>query len=228
MMNHDIEPTIEQRKLLDLHIELLIEANKTTNLTRIQDRESAQVLHVEDSLVGLPEMLAAPQGRYADIGTGGGFPGIPLAIMTGRTTLLVDSVKKKVQVLDTIIDQLQLSQQITTFGGRTEELALSEPGSFAVITARALSSLPSLLELASPLLQQHGWLICYKARPDQEEVDQAQALEEKLGMSLIKTRQVLLSDRETERIIFVFEKVHEPQVTLPRRPGMAQKRPYKA
>lgn len=226
-MSHTLEPTIEQRKLLDLHIELLMEANKTTNLTRIQDRSSAQVLHVEDSLVALPEMIEAPQGRYADIGTGGGFPGIPLAIMTGRSTLLVDSVKKKVQILDAIIDQLSLSQQIKTYAGRTEELALCEPGSFAVITARALSSLPSLLELASPLLQQHGWLICYKAHPDKQEIDQAFNLEDKLGMHFIKERQVVLSDQLTNRTILVFEKTHNAKVVLPRRPGMAQKRPYK-
>lgn len=228
MVNSTIEPTLEQRKLLDLHIDLLIEANRTTNLTRIQDKESAQVLHVEDSLVALPEMIEAPQGNYADIGTGGGFPGIPLAVMTGRTTLLVDSVKKKVQVLDSVINQLHLSEQISTFNGRTEELALTKPNSFAVITARALSSLPALLELASPLLQQGGWLICYKARPEQSEIEQAQALEGKLGLRLIRKREVLLSDRETLRTIIVFEKEHDAQVKLPRRPGMAQKRPYKA
>lgn len=226
MSDYGVTPTVEQRKLLDLHIRLIIEANKVTNLTRIQNFESAQVLHVEDSLVALPEILDAPQGCYADIGTGGGFPGIPLAIMTGRTTLLVDSVKKKTQILDEVIQQLGLSSQVSTFGGRTEELALQNPQSYAVITARALSSLPSLLELSAPLLQRNGWLICYKARPEEQEIAWAQSLEDKLGMRLIRQRNVVLSDLETERVIFVFEKVADPQVKLPRRPGMAQKRPY--
>lgn len=91
----DINPTIEQRKLLDKHLELVIQENTITNLTRIIDWEQGQLLHIEDSLQGIPEVSQAPVGRLIDLGTGGGFPGIPLAIMTGRETLLVDSVGKK-------------------------------------------------------------------------------------------------------------------------------------
>ena len=80
--------------LLRRHLELVIEANKTTNITRIESMEEGMVLHVEDSLVGLPELEAAPAGRYADLGSGAGYPGIPLAVETGRETLLVDSVGK--------------------------------------------------------------------------------------------------------------------------------------
>ena len=64
------------------------------------------VLHVQDSLLGLDALNACPEGRYADIGTGAGYPGIPLAIETGRPTLLVDSVQKKVQILDGFIEEL--------------------------------------------------------------------------------------------------------------------------
>ena len=79
-------PNKRQRELLDKHLELVIEENKVTNLTRIVDWESAQVLHVEDSLAGLPEVEEALEGPYLDMGSGAGFPGIPLAIMTGRET----------------------------------------------------------------------------------------------------------------------------------------------
>lgn len=69
----DIQPTIEQRQLLDLHLQYVIEENTKTNLTRITDWDSAQILHIEDSLVGLPEINNAPEGKYLDMGTGGGF-----------------------------------------------------------------------------------------------------------------------------------------------------------
>lgn len=220
--------TVEQRKLLDLHLQLILEINKTTNLTRITDWEQGQLLHVEDSLFGLPALLKAPEGNYADFGTGGGFPGIPLAIMTGRKTLLVDSVKKKIAALDSVISQLGLEEQISTYAGRIEDLSLQQPESLSVISARALSSLPSLLELASPLLQQGGNLICYKSNPDQEEFDTAIAISQKLGMEFSYNYDGYLSDNKTHRTIIVYTKVSDPEVTLPRRVGMAQKKPFRS
>lgn len=221
----DLSISEEQRALLDRHLELVIEANKISNLTRITDWDQGQLLHVEDSLVGLPEVNDAPQGRYADLGTGGGFPGIPLAIVTGRNTLLVDSVGKKTRALDSILSDLGLSERVETYTGRAEDLAIELPGAFSVITARALSSLPSLVELASPLLGRGGRLVCYKGRPDDEEVERAKSLEKKLGMAFVSRRDVVLSDDETHRSIFVFEKVRKQKIKLPRRVGMAQRHP---
>lgn len=227
-MGHQPELQIEQRKLLDLHLELVLKENERSNLTRIVDWQQGQLLHIEDSLVGLQEFEDAPSGRAADLGSGGGFPGIPLAIASGRQIMLVDSVAKKTTALDRMIEELGLEGQVSTYTGRSEELALEMPESFVVITARALSSLPSLLELAVPLLSLDGQLICYKAAVEAEELKQAAGLEEKLGMKLVSLRTTQLSDNETNRTILVYEKVGEPMVSLPRRPGMAQKRPYKA
>ena len=212
-------------QLLEQHLQLVIEANKTTNITRITSPESARVLHIEDSRVGLPEMQQAPEGRYADIGTGAGYPGIPLAIATGRETLLVDSVKKKTDILNGFIEELGLGDKVSTYGGRIEDLATEQPKQFSVITARALSKLSSLMELASPLLKMNGQLICYKARVDEEELNHAVELEKKLGMKLVSDRDTVLSDGETYRRILVFEKVAKPKISLPRRVGMAQKKP---
>ena len=80
-----------KRRLVDKHLELVIEANKTTNLTRIDSIEEAITRHIEDSRSGLPEMKAAIEGLYGDLGSGAGYPGIPLAIATGRKTLLIDA-----------------------------------------------------------------------------------------------------------------------------------------
>ncbi len=221
-----MEITTRQQDAMRKHLELVIEANKKINLTRVDTFESGLVLHIEDSLAGLPEFQKAPDGLYADLGTGGGFPGITLSIATGRNTLLVDSVAKKMKTLDGIIKELELSDQITTYGGRIEELSLEQPSAFSVLTARALTALPSLIELASPLLCDKGQLICYKSAQYEEELEHALSIQDKVGMKHVATRVFNLSDG-TPRSIIVFEKSGEPQVKLPRRPGMAQKRPYK-
>ena len=212
--------------LIDKHLQLVLKANETVNLTRIVDIESARVLHIEDSLAGLAEINAAPIGLYADLGTGAGYPGIPLAIETRRETVLVDSVKKKAAFLEECVKELGIDEFVSVFGGRAEELALARPKAFSVVTARAFSSLASILELANPLLQRHGHAICYKAHVSDEELEHAISLEDVLGMRLISDRETILSDGETYRRILVFEKEHTAKVKLPRRNGMAQKKPF--
>ena len=103
--------TPDQQSLIERHLSLVIEANKTTNLTRIDNMDEAMLLHVEDSLAGLEELEQAPSGDYADIGTGAGYPGIPLAIASGRKTTLVDARQKKIKILEGIIKELGLAEQ---------------------------------------------------------------------------------------------------------------------
>ncbi len=217
----------ECRDLTHQYLDAILEVNKTTNLTRIASQAEAEILHIEDSLVGLPEMEAAPEGLYGDLGSGGGFPGVPLAIATGRTTVLVDSVKKKMALVAGVLEELGLGGQISTYDGRIEELALERPGSFSALTARALSRLVSLLELASPLLSKGGQLICYKAQVDDEELEEARVVEGLVGMKLVSRRELTLSDGETSRTILVFEKIGRGKVKLPRRIGLAQRNPLK-
>lgn len=218
-------PEAEQQ-LIQKHLELVLAANEIHNLTRITSFEEAQILHIEDSLLAFPEMQQAPPGKYADLGTGGGFPGIPLAITTHRQSTLVDSVKKKATVLSQMIADLGLKNSVDVFAGRIEELSTKSPRMFSVLTARALSSLPALLELSAPLLVESGQLVCYKAIIDDNELNSALLLNNKLGMKLVSDRSAILSDKKTQRRILVFEKFKEPEVVLPRRTGLAQKRPY--
>ena len=220
--------TIEQKEALaEKYLDLILEANKVTNLTRIVDREQAMILHLEDSLVGLDEINESPDGLYGDLGTGGGFPGVPVAIYTGRDTVLVDSVKKKMAILDNAVNELELPNNVITYAGRIEDLAKEKPGQFSVLSARALSQLPSLLELASPLLKKNGRLVCYKANISDEERNHALSIAEIVGMRFVSSRQVYLSDNETFREIIVFEKFKKPQIKLPRRIGLAQHDPIK-
>ena len=215
----------DKTDLINKHLELVSYYNNTTNLTRIVDIQHAKILHIEDSLIALKELNESPEGLYGDLGTGGGYPGIPLAIYTGRKTVLVDSVKKKIKILDTIITSLGLEGLISTSSDRIEELSLSKKGAFSVLTARALTSLPSLLELSSPLLQKNGRLISYKAQISDEELKNALSIQEITGMYLDTIREVTLSDNETQRKIITFTKKHNAKIKLPRQNGLAQRKP---
>lgn len=209
-------------ELLKRHLELVIEANKTTNITRISTWEEGMLLHVEDSLIGLHELGAAPDGWLADIGSGAGYPGIPLAIESGRKTLLADSVGKKTAILESIVEELGLDN-IDVYTGRIEDLARDKPSAFAAVTARALAQLSVLMELASPMLRKGGRLICYKANVSDDELQHALSLQEQFGMKKVSDRTVTLE--ENCRRIICFEKTGRPKVKLPRKTGMAQKRP---
>lgn len=213
--------------LMQRYLDSILEVNKVTNLTRITDGEQARLLHIEDSLVGLPEVNEAPTGLYGDLGSGGGFPGVPLALATGRKTLLVDSVKKKMAIVQSALDDLSLSEQISTSSERIEDLPLEYKEKFAVLTARALSKLVSLIELASPLLKNGGRLVCYKAQLSSEELEEALAVQDLVGMKMISQREICLSDGETTRTIVVFEKIGKSRIKLPRRIGLAQKQPLR-
>lgn len=210
------------KNLLDDYLAEILKVNKNLNLTRVTDFNTAQLLHIEDSLLILDEVNSAPEGKMLDLGSGGGFPGVPLAIASGRETILIDSVKKKMSAVDNILKQLNITN-VNVSGDRIEEYSLEHPEEFSVITARAVSSLPALLELASPLLKENGHLILMKSR-EIESYNEDIALSE-LGLKLISTREYMLSDKETFRCVYVFKKIQKHSKKVPRRNGMAQKRP---
>lgn len=210
--------------LMDEYLKKLLIVNETINLTRVTDLQQAKLLHIEDSLSVLEEMSAAPEGLYGDLGSGGGFPGVILALATGRETILIDSVKKKMDAVSRIIEEMDI-ENIRTMKERIEDITIQYPNTFSVLTARALSSLPSLMELSSPLLIHNGILIAMKSHVSEDELSQAKTIQKKTGMRLIKSRDFYLSDNETYRSIYVFEKYKKPDIKLPRKIGMAQKHP---
>ena len=216
--------TESQQELVNMHLNLVIEANEKVNLTRITSREEAMLLHIEDSLEGLNELEGAPNGLYGDMGSGAGYPGIPLAIVTGRKTVLIDARRKKMEAMEDIIVRLGLDQQISTFAGRAELLARSQAKRYAALTARALAKLPVLMELASPLLKHGGRLICYKANIEDDEMIHAKRVKKATGMEIVSDRSFMLGNDVNRRIV-VFEKVADSLVKLPRQEGMAQKKP---
>ena len=214
----------EHQALIKKHLDLVIEYNKVINLTRIDTVEDGMILHVEDSLIGLDELNEAPDGLYGDLGSGAGYPGIPLAIASGRKTVLIDARKKKMEAMEDIINKIDLSEQIGVYAGRAELLARKQSKRYVALTARALSRLSVLMELASPLLQTDGLLICYKAQLTDEELDDALRIQNLVGMKHEKSRNLML-DGKYQRQILTFRKYAEPKVRLPRQEGQAQKQP---
>ena len=214
-----------QKVLIKKHLECVIEANKVTNLTRIDSMDSGMLLHIEDSLAALEEADKAPAGKYIDLVSGGGFPGFPLAIATGRKTTLIDDRQRKVELLNDFAEQLSLSDQVIAVHARIEEFSRTHKNHYSLVTARALSKLSILLELASPLLKQGGRLICYKARMEESELEHAKKISKQVGFSLVSLDEYLLSDGETFRTLVVFEKIGPSKIKLPRRDGFAQNKP---
>ena len=213
---------VEARQLLR-HLELVLEKNRQVNLTSIESIDEGITLHIVDSLLFLPHVSG--RENYLDIGTGGGYPGIPLAICSGARGLLVDSVGKKAAAVSDFIEELGLARSCSCQAIRAEELALEQPGSFSCVVARAVAPMDVLIEYAAPLLENGGLLVISKARPEEEELEGARRASELCGMSIVSRETIELPNGKGTRKIIVVEKTGEPKVKLPRRPGMARKRP---
>jgi 16S rRNA (guanine527-N7)-methyltransferase len=204
------------------HAHAVLAANASMNLTTIPEAEFAG-LHILDSLSAAHYLDAAPAGRFADLGSGAGYPGIPLAIASGRAVDLVESVRKKAAFLEAVARELRLEATIHPI--RAEELALKHKASCSAVVARALSSLPSLVELASPLLIQDGLLICLKGAPEQEELERGDFAAEACGLMRERTESVYVPYVDAQRTIVVYRKMRLARIPLPRRVGLAQRQP---
>lgn len=218
----------EQEDLLLRHLDLVVEANKHVNLTRIVDPESAVTLHAVDSLTLLPRLLDSQKKThlpYLDLGTGAGFPGIPLATMSGSQGLLIDSTQKKIAAVDDFLKELGLSDRVEADAIRAEELALTHKRQFGTVTARAVAPLSVLIEYAAPLLCKHGALVVSKGQLTDKEYDDSLYAADLCGMEAVSRETIELPRDMGHREILAFSKESNPKIKLPRRPGMAQHHP---
>jgi 16S rRNA (guanine527-N7)-methyltransferase len=214
--------TEDQARVLLSHALAVLDSNKAVNLTRVTDPEQVLRLHIGDSATALPYVLACPPGMAADIGSGAGYPGVVLSVLAKRKFVLVESVGKKANFLRKVVDELDLD--IGVENTRAEELAVSRPGAFSCVVARAVSSLAALVELASPLLAVGGRLICMKGSPDAEEIAAGGIAASMCGMQHIESETLELPGGQ-KRTMVVYERRGRAREQLPRRPGMAQRHP---
>lgn len=210
--------------MLLLHLKFLFEENGKVNLTRICTYEKAIPLHIEDSLSVLSE-IGDVRGRLLDIGTGGGFPGLPLAVASGKEFTLLDSVRKKAAATKRIVGKLGLLENVHICDVRSEELALEAGGAFDAVVMRAVSGLAVCEELAAPLLEMGGKLLVMKSEIFDGEEEAGRKVADILRFSCLGKRERVIGEEKARREIFVFRKEGEPDIKLPRRPGMAAKKP---
>jgi 16S rRNA (guanine527-N7)-methyltransferase len=171
-----IELSDEAGRSIETHVRLLLAWTVAINLTAIRDPVDVARLHVLDSLAAVPHLRRRGLSRVLDLGSGGGFPGLPLAVALGADrALLVDSVGKKVQFLRTVIAAAGLERRVAAEPERAEAVARDrrDREAWPVVTARAVTSLAELVEIGLPLVAPGGVLVAWKREPVADELDAA-------------------------------------------------------
>lgn len=215
----------------ELEALLQLLASDPTAPTSITDPGEAADAHIADSLSALSLIGSLPSGclegeAIVDIGSGAGFPGLPLAVALRRSSVdLIESTERKCRFISRAIHELGL-QNARVVCMRAEDWARDEgEGRYRLAVARAVAELPTLVEYASPLLAEGGFLIAWKGARDEVEERRAASAAGRLGMRPADVQPVVPFRGSRRRHLHVFEK-HEPTPAgIPRRPGMARKRP---
>ena len=204
---------------------LALLADEQSSITSVRDPEEAVEIHVADSLTGLlvPELRGA--GSIADLGAGAGLPGLVLAIaLPDAHVTLVESVGNKAAFIEKAAAELGL-ENVSVAPVRAEEA--EGLGSYDAVTARALGSLPLVLEYSAPLLRDGGAAVAWKGERDPGEVEAGVWAAAQLGLSepaWIEVEEGLVRGARSRHLV-TCEKIAPTPERFPRRPGMARKRP---
>jgi 16S rRNA (guanine527-N7)-methyltransferase len=197
-----ISLTLEQINSLFIYLAVLKKWGQKINLTAIRDERDVVIKHVLDSLAYFHGFTPTPGLRLLDMGSGAGFPALPLKIAyPGLSITMVDSVKKKASFLRHIIRTLKLAET-GVLDTRTEELPDSFLSSFDVVTARAFADMKSALAAGMPLLKPTGLLVL--SRGPEETIDERELI--KAGVSLERRTELTLPHSDYKRTIWVFKK----------------------
>jgi 16S rRNA (guanine527-N7)-methyltransferase len=202
-------------------------AAEPTAITSVRSPAEGVDVHVADSLAALDLPAVRSARRIADLGSGGGFPGLVLAVALPAARLsLVESVARKCAFLARAVEELGLNNA-EVVGARAEAWPAGLEA-HDLVTARALAPLPVLVEYAAPLLEVGGRLVAWKGRVDAAETADGAAAAGALGMSEAVVVPVVPFEAARDRTLYVSFKVRSTPPGFPRRPGMARKRPIRA
>lgn len=223
----DLVLTDTQKQSFLTYYQLLIEWNSFMNLTAITDFEEVCMKHFADSLSLCQAIDCTKPMKVIDIGTGAGFPGIPLKIMyPDMDIVLLDSLGKRVKFLNEVISTLHLDK-IIAIHGRAEDYA--KPGSmresFDLCVSRAVANLSTLSEYCLPYVKVGGHFISYKSEKISEESIAAQHAIGLLGGKVTGQKEFMLPESDIYRNLFIIEKVKETPKKYPRKAGLPAKEP---
>lgn len=229
----DIELSSRQINQFEIYYEMLIETNKVMNLTAITELDEVITKHFLDSLAlakVYPDICNPDNSlKVLDLGTGAGFPGIPLKIaFPNLQVTLMDSLNKRVKFLQSVIDKLELCD-INGVHGRAEEAARNAAyrESFDLCVSRAVANLSTLSEYCLPFVKNGGKFISYKSADIEEELDSAKKAINVLGGKLTTVKKLTLPDSDIERSFVLIDKVKNTPKAYPRKAGTASKEPIK-
>ena len=206
------------------YADMLVETNKVMNLTAITEPSEIAALHFLDSASLLP--LADFKGKtVADVGTGAGFPGVPLRILEPSIRLtLLDSLNKRIDFLRGVCQELGM-EDVDCVHARAEEFAAAHRESFDIVTSRAVASLPLLCELCLPLVKQGGYFLSMKSVEADDEQKQAYTAIKTLGGQVEKvTDYTIPGTNVSHRLIFI-KKIGETPKKYPRAFAKIKKNP---
>ena len=220
-----IELTNSQLNAFETYYDMLIDRNKVMNLTAITEFDEVMDKHFLDSIYLFRSIELKADYKLIDIGTGAGFPGIPLKIVFPELKItLLDSLNKRVGFLNDVIDELNLND-IEAIHGRAEDIARDKTyrASYDIAVSRAVANLSTLSEYCLPFVKIGGKFVSYKSGDCADEVDNAKAAIHLLGGKINKIDEFSYSNNS--RSFIVIDKVMNTSNKYPRKAGLPSKKP---
>lgn len=216
-----------QREQFERYYELLVERNKVMNLTGITDYDEVNLKHFTDSLTIVRLNDMSKIYSMIDVGTGAGFPGIPIKIVFPHIkTALLDSLNKRLKFLNEVIEELGL-KEIGTLHGRAEDYAKKQEyrDKFELCVSRAVANLSTLSEYCLPFVKNGGSFVSYKSGESDEEIRQSETAVSILGGKIVKIDKFMLPDTDIGRSLVKINKVKNTPGKYPRKAGVPAKEP---